>query len=231
MRDTGVEAALSIRSHHAAPQSGNDSSWGTQGQARRRGPQRGRRAGRGEPGGPCCARPQHRRDRPARPDRAGALKDMVQNHLMEAMALVLMEQPARLDADSVRGVRVEGLRAVATPVAERLRPESGSHRALCAAVHHAQRPGTNRRDTATRSALDTATVHRLRSSDPRNAQQRPDAVHPRRRSRRSMAHHGPCHEGMVSQKSPCRSTRLARRHRARSADAEDRVPAAGGSAC
>jgi glucose-6-phosphate 1-dehydrogenase len=51
-------------------------------------------------------------------DRAGAMKDMVQNHLMEAMALVLMEQPARMDADSFRGVRVEGLRAVATPAAE-----------------------------------------------------------------------------------------------------------------
>ena len=48
-------------------------------------------------------------------DRAGALKDIVQNHLMEAMALVLMEQPARLDADSFRGTRVEALRAVATP--------------------------------------------------------------------------------------------------------------------
>ena len=53
-------------------------------------------------------------------DGAGALKDMVQNHLMEAMALVLMEQPARVDADSFRDVRVEGLRAVATPSAERM---------------------------------------------------------------------------------------------------------------
>jgi len=53
-------------------------------------------------------------------DGAGALKDMVQNHLMEAMALVLMEQPARVDADSFRDVRVEGLRAVATPTAERM---------------------------------------------------------------------------------------------------------------
>jgi glucose-6-phosphate 1-dehydrogenase len=51
-------------------------------------------------------------------DTAGAMKDMVQNHLMEAMALVLMEQPARIDADSFRGVRVEGLRAVATPATE-----------------------------------------------------------------------------------------------------------------
>ena len=54
-------------------------------------------------------------------DTAGAIKDMVQNHLMEAMALVLMEQPARIDADSFRGVRVEGLRAVATPAAETMR--------------------------------------------------------------------------------------------------------------
>jgi len=57
-------------------------------------------------------------------DRAGAMKDMVQNHLMEAMALVLMEQPARIDADSFRGVRVEGLRAVAAPPAGRMRSQT-----------------------------------------------------------------------------------------------------------
>jgi glucose-6-phosphate 1-dehydrogenase len=54
-------------------------------------------------------------------DGAGALKDMVQNHLMEVMALVLMEQPARIDPDSFRGARVEALRAVATPMAEEMR--------------------------------------------------------------------------------------------------------------
>jgi glucose-6-phosphate 1-dehydrogenase len=57
-------------------------------------------------------------------DTAGAMKDMLQNHLMEAMALVLMEQPARLDANSFRDVRVEALRAVATPPAERMRTDS-----------------------------------------------------------------------------------------------------------
>ena len=57
-------------------------------------------------------------------DGAGALKDMVQNHLIEAMALVLMEQPARVDADSFREVRVEALRAVATPPAERMRSDT-----------------------------------------------------------------------------------------------------------
>ncbi len=57
-------------------------------------------------------------------DKAGALKDMVQNHLMEAMALVLMEQPARLDADSFRAARVEVLRAVATPTAKTMRSQT-----------------------------------------------------------------------------------------------------------
>ncbi|HET8643684.1 MAG TPA: glucose-6-phosphate dehydrogenase [Pseudonocardiaceae bacterium] len=53
-------------------------------------------------------------------DTAGALKDMLQNHLMEILALVLMEQPARLDAPSFRDVRVEALRGVATPAADRM---------------------------------------------------------------------------------------------------------------
>jgi len=57
-------------------------------------------------------------------DRAGAMKDMIQNHLMEAMALILMEHPARIDADSFRSVRVEALRAVATPMAERMRSDA-----------------------------------------------------------------------------------------------------------
>jgi glucose-6-phosphate 1-dehydrogenase len=57
-------------------------------------------------------------------DRAGAMKDMVQNHLMETLALVLMEQPARIDADSFRGTRVEALRTVATPSAERMRSDT-----------------------------------------------------------------------------------------------------------
>jgi glucose-6-phosphate 1-dehydrogenase len=40
------------------------------------------------------------------------------------MALVLMGQPARMDAGSFRGVRVEGLRAVATPAAETMRSQT-----------------------------------------------------------------------------------------------------------
>lgn len=54
-------------------------------------------------------------------DGAGALKDMVQSHLTEVMSLVLMEQPARIDAESFRGTRVEALRAVAPPATEAMR--------------------------------------------------------------------------------------------------------------
>ena len=57
-------------------------------------------------------------------DGAGAMKDMLQNHLMEILALVLMEQPSRMDADSFRGARVEALRAVATPPPERMRTDT-----------------------------------------------------------------------------------------------------------
>jgi glucose-6-phosphate 1-dehydrogenase len=57
-------------------------------------------------------------------DTAGAMKDMIQNHLMEALALVLMEQPARVDAHSFRDVRVEALRTVATPTSARMRDDT-----------------------------------------------------------------------------------------------------------
>ena len=57
-------------------------------------------------------------------DRAGALKDMVQNHLMEVLALVLMAEPARFDSDSFPRMRVEALRSVATPSADRMRSDT-----------------------------------------------------------------------------------------------------------
>jgi glucose-6-phosphate 1-dehydrogenase len=57
-------------------------------------------------------------------DNAGALKDMVQNHLMEVMALLIMEQPARLDSESFGGNRVEALRAVVTPSLEDIQAHS-----------------------------------------------------------------------------------------------------------
>ena len=42
----------------------------------------------------------------------GALRDMVQNHLMQLLALTAMEAPARLDGESIRDEKVKVLRAI-----------------------------------------------------------------------------------------------------------------------
>ena len=45
-------------------------------------------------------------------DRAGALRDMVQNHLLQLLCLVAMEPPTSLTADSVRDEKLKVLRAL-----------------------------------------------------------------------------------------------------------------------
>ena len=45
-------------------------------------------------------------------DRIGALRDMVQNHLMQLVCLVAMEAPASLDDDAVRDEKIKVLRAL-----------------------------------------------------------------------------------------------------------------------
>ncbi len=45
-------------------------------------------------------------------DRSGALRDMVQNHLMNLLCLVAMEAPASLDADAIRSEKVKVLQAL-----------------------------------------------------------------------------------------------------------------------
>ncbi len=44
-------------------------------------------------------------------DRAGALKDMIQSHLLLVMAMLCMEEPARLDAAELRDLQLHVLRA------------------------------------------------------------------------------------------------------------------------
>ncbi len=46
-------------------------------------------------------------------DTSGALRDMVQNHMMQLLCLVAMETPAALDADAVRDEKIKVLRALA----------------------------------------------------------------------------------------------------------------------
>lgn len=43
---------------------------------------------------------------------AGALRDIVQNHVLQVLALTLMEGPASFDAESIRNEKVKALRAV-----------------------------------------------------------------------------------------------------------------------
>ena len=45
-------------------------------------------------------------------DRAGALRDMVQNHMLQLLCLVAMEPPTPLDADAVRDEKLKVLRAL-----------------------------------------------------------------------------------------------------------------------
>ena len=52
-------------------------------------------------------------------DKAGALRDMVQNHLVQLLCLVAMEPPGRMDASSVRDEKIKVLKA--------LRPITGAN--------------------------------------------------------------------------------------------------------
>jgi len=58
-------------------------------------------------------------------DRAGALRDMIQNHLLQLLALVAMDPPATLDEQDLRNRKVDVLRAVRPPD-----PEEVAHRTL-----------------------------------------------------------------------------------------------------
>ena len=45
-------------------------------------------------------------------DRSGAMRDMVQNHLMQLMCLIAMEPPSRFEPDSVRDEKLKVIRAL-----------------------------------------------------------------------------------------------------------------------
>ncbi|MDE4139348.1 MULTISPECIES: glucose-6-phosphate dehydrogenase [Rhodobacterales] len=45
-------------------------------------------------------------------DRAGAMRDMMQNHLMQLLCLIAMEPPAKFDPDAVRDEKVKVIRAL-----------------------------------------------------------------------------------------------------------------------
>src|SRR5690606_10218947 len=55
-------------------------------------------------------------------DKAGALRDMVQNHILQLLCLVAMEVPSSIEADAVRDEKLKVLRAL-VPITERTAPK------------------------------------------------------------------------------------------------------------
>jgi glucose-6-phosphate 1-dehydrogenase len=51
-------------------------------------------------------------------DKAGALRDLVQNHMLQLLTLLCMEPPTTFSADDVRGEKVKVLHAIHPPTAE-----------------------------------------------------------------------------------------------------------------
>ncbi len=49
---------------------------------------------------------------------AGALRDIVQNHVMQVLGLTLMEPPATVDAQGIRDEKVKALRSIVIPTAQ-----------------------------------------------------------------------------------------------------------------
>jgi glucose-6-phosphate 1-dehydrogenase len=54
-------------------------------------------------------------------DKAGALRDMIQNHLMQILSLIAMEAPIAFNADEIRARKVDVLRAIRPIPADNLR--------------------------------------------------------------------------------------------------------------
>ena len=54
-------------------------------------------------------------------DQAGALRDLVQNHMLQLLTLVCMEPPASFEADKVRDEKVKVLEAITPPTPEEVR--------------------------------------------------------------------------------------------------------------
>jgi glucose-6-phosphate 1-dehydrogenase len=53
-------------------------------------------------------------------DKAGALRDMVQNHLLQIMCLIAMEAPVSMKADEIRSRKVDVLHAIRPTPRERI---------------------------------------------------------------------------------------------------------------
>ena len=59
-------------------------------------------------------------------DKAGVLRDMFQNHLLQLLMITAMEAPVRYQADAVRDEKVKVLAAIRVPTPEEVVPRHGA---------------------------------------------------------------------------------------------------------
>jgi glucose-6-phosphate 1-dehydrogenase len=74
-------------------------------------------------------------------DTTGALRDMVQNHMLQVLALAVMEPPASLDAEAVRAQKVAVLKSLVVPSAREVRESSVRARYAAGKIGERDVPG------------------------------------------------------------------------------------------
>ena len=84
-------------------------------------------------------------------EETGAVRDVLQNHLLQLVSLIAMEPPATFDADALRDEKVKVLRAIADRPRRTPRSTSSAASTGRAGWRRPRSPATARRRTSTRS--------------------------------------------------------------------------------
>ncbi len=93
---------------------------------------------------------------------AGALRDIVQNHVMQVLALTLMESPTSTDADRIRDEKVKLLQAIAIPSPDEAVDRSVRGQYQAGVVNNLPVPGyREEEDVASDSTTETYLALRL----------------------------------------------------------------------
>jgi glucose-6-phosphate 1-dehydrogenase len=74
-------------------------------------------------------------------DKAGVMRDMIQNHLMQLLALIAMEPPASFEADAVRNEKAKVFKAIRPiPLEETVRAQYDDYRRAQGVAENSQTP-------------------------------------------------------------------------------------------
>jgi glucose-6-phosphate 1-dehydrogenase len=96
-------------------------------------------------------------------DHAGALRDLIQNHMLQLLTLLCMEPPVDLSADEVRDEKVKVLHAVHAPTPDEV-PEIAVRAQYAAGVEGGQRVPGYLEEQGVRESSNTETFAALRLS-------------------------------------------------------------------